>query len=52
VKSEFAARYAVRWLEPFGFENTYAVIVRGDERVRSVSELRGLGRNVEQATEN
>jgi osmoprotectant transport system permease protein len=43
VKREFAARYAVSWLEPFGFENTYAVIVRGDEGVRSVSELRGLG---------
>jgi osmoprotectant transport system permease protein len=44
VKREFAARFALRWLSPFGFENTYAVIVRGDSGARSVSELRRWGR--------
>jgi osmoprotectant transport system permease protein len=44
VRREFAARYAIRWLSPFGFSNTYAVIVRGDSGARRVSDLRGWGR--------
>jgi osmoprotectant transport system permease protein len=39
VKREFAARYALTWLSPFGFENTYAVIVRADSGARTVSEM-------------
>ncbi len=30
VKEQFAARYKLSWLSPFGFNNTYAVAVTGD----------------------
>ncbi|HVW27015.1 MAG TPA: ABC transporter permease/substrate-binding protein [Polyangiaceae bacterium] len=39
VRREFAARYAVTWLSPFGFENTYAVIVRADDGAHRISDL-------------
>ncbi|HEY1371701.1 MAG TPA: glycine betaine ABC transporter substrate-binding protein [Candidatus Binatia bacterium] len=31
VKSEYAARFNVEWLEPLGFNNTFAILVRGDD---------------------
>ena len=43
VSREFAARWGVRWLPPLGFENTYAIAVRGEtaERygLRTLSDL-------------
>jgi osmoprotectant transport system permease protein len=39
VQREFSARYALRWLSPIGFSNTYAVITRSDAGFQRVSEL-------------
>ena len=43
VKREFASRFALEWLPPFGFSNSYALIARADmlerEGVHSTSEL-------------
>jgi osmoprotectant transport system permease protein len=43
VKREFAARFALEWLEPFGFSNSYALIatsaVLDREGIHSTSEL-------------
>ena len=43
VSREFAARWGVRWLPPLGFENTYAIAVRGEtaqrEGLRTLSDL-------------
>jgi osmoprotectant transport system permease protein len=43
VKREFAARFAVEWMQPFGFSNSYALIAKADvldrEGVHSTSEL-------------
>lgn len=34
VSREFEARFGVRWLPPLGFENTYAIAVRGETATR------------------
>jgi osmoprotectant transport system permease protein len=34
VKAEYAARFAVEWTKPFGFNNTFAILVRGDDARR------------------
>lgn len=43
VRKEFAGRYAVKWLKPIGFNNTYALMMRRkqseDLRVKNISEL-------------
>jgi len=43
VSQSFAARYGVRWLPPFGFENTFALAVRSDtaarHNLRTLSDL-------------
>jgi osmoprotectant transport system permease protein len=43
VKHEFAARFALEWMPPFGFSNSYALIARADmldrEAIHSTSEL-------------
>ncbi|HKA34363.1 MAG TPA: glycine betaine ABC transporter substrate-binding protein [Candidatus Binatia bacterium] len=31
VKAEYAARFHVEWLEPLGFNNTFAILVRGQD---------------------
>jgi osmoprotectant transport system permease protein len=31
VKSEYANRFKVEWMEPLGFNNTFAILVRGEE---------------------
>ncbi len=45
VSREFMARYAVRWLPPLGFENTYAIAVRRETaRKYSLATLSDLAR--------
>lgn len=48
VRSEFAARWGLRWLAPLGFENTYAIAVRREtaerEGLRTLSDLARAGR--------
>ncbi|MBI1747577.1 MAG: ABC transporter permease subunit [Acidobacteria bacterium] len=43
VKQAFLTRYQLRWLDPFGFNNTYALAVRADdpdtERLNNISDL-------------
>jgi glycine betaine/choline ABC-type transport system substrate-binding protein len=34
VKSEYANRFKVEWMEPLGFNNTFAILVRGDDARR------------------
>jgi len=44
VRDAFQERYGLRWLEPFGFNNTYALAVRADDpstrHVTKISDLR------------
>ncbi len=34
VEREYAARFGLRWLAPFGFDNTFAILVRGTDARR------------------
>jgi osmoprotectant transport system permease protein len=34
VKSEYASRFKLEWLEPLGFNNTFAILVRGEDARR------------------
>lgn len=34
VKNEYASRYEVDWMEPLGFNNTFAILVRGEDARR------------------
>ena len=34
VKSEYATRFKVEWMEPLGFNNTFAILVRGEDARR------------------
>jgi osmoprotectant transport system permease protein len=34
VQAEYAKRFNVQWLEPLGFSNTFAILVRGDDARR------------------
>jgi len=34
VEREYAARFGLRWLAPFGFDNTFAILVRGADARR------------------
>jgi len=34
VKEQYADRFGVEWLTPFGFNNTFAILVRGDDARR------------------
>jgi osmoprotectant transport system permease protein len=42
VKQEYSSQFNLEWLEPLGFENTFAILVRGEEARRlnltSISE--------------
>ena len=45
VRAEFARRFGLEWLAPLGFNNTYALLMRGQQARRlgivSVSDLSG-----------
>jgi osmoprotectant transport system permease protein len=34
VQSEYASRFKVQWTEPLGFNNTFAILIRGDDAQR------------------
>jgi len=38
VRSAYRQRWRLEWLKPFGFNNSYAMVVRGDEARRGVLE--------------
>ncbi|HEX2055299.1 MAG TPA: glycine betaine ABC transporter substrate-binding protein [Nitrospiraceae bacterium] len=42
VRDEYAKRFAIQWLEPLGFNNTFAMVVRGEDarkhRIATLSE--------------
>ncbi len=44
VKQEFKQRYDLEWLEPFGFNNTYALMMRNQDtnnwNIHSISDLK------------
>lgn len=46
VKREFASRYDIHWLQPLGFNNTYALVMRAEqverENIVSISDLSRL----------
>jgi osmoprotectant transport system substrate-binding protein len=35
VRKEYTERFNVRWLDPLGFENTFAIVVRGEDARRN-----------------
>lgn len=41
VRREYKRRFAVDWLSPLGFNNTFAMVVRGDESASTLSEAAG-----------
>jgi osmoprotectant transport system permease protein len=44
VQSEFEKRYQIKWLQPIGFNNTYALMMRQKQaaalNVKSISDLK------------
>ncbi|HHV72736.1 MAG TPA: osmoprotectant ABC transporter substrate-binding protein [Clostridia bacterium] len=55
VKSEFEKRWNITWLEPYGFQNTYALAMRRDLAeelgVKKVSDLKGKAENLTLGTD-
>jgi glycine betaine/choline ABC-type transport system substrate-binding protein len=49
VKAEYASRFAVDWTEPLGFNNTFAIVVRGDDaakfNLKTISDSAPFTRN-------
>jgi len=40
VRAQYRERFQVDWMEPLGFENTYAMVIRGeDARARNIGKL-------------
>ena len=39
VSLAYREEFAAQWLEPFGFNNTFAIVVRPEERLQSISDL-------------
>jgi osmoprotectant transport system substrate-binding protein len=35
VQAEYRARFAVEWIDPLGFNNTFAMVIRGEDARRS-----------------
>jgi osmoprotectant transport system substrate-binding protein len=45
VKAEYHARFGLEWMEPLGFNNTFAMVIRGDDaRTRKIATLSDAGR--------
>jgi glycine betaine/choline ABC-type transport system substrate-binding protein len=46
VKAEYLARFNIHWLEPFGFNNSFAMVIRGeDARSRRIATLSDAARH-------
>lgn len=43
VKAEYIQRFDVEWMEPLGFENTFAIVVRGEDarrlKLKTISDV-------------
>jgi osmoprotectant transport system substrate-binding protein len=56
VKKEFAERFAIQWLEPLGFNNTYAIAVKESfaqkNKLAKVSQLALLSSNLKFGAEH
>ena len=39
VRSEYQKRWKVEWLRPFGFNNSFAMVIRGDDARRNHFEI-------------
>jgi glycine betaine/choline ABC-type transport system substrate-binding protein len=43
VKAEYIRRFDVEWMEPLGFENTFAIVVRGEDarrlKLKTISDV-------------
>jgi glycine betaine/choline ABC-type transport system substrate-binding protein len=35
VRAEYQARFSVEWMDPLGFNNTFAMVIRGDDARKS-----------------
>ena len=50
VKSEYAKRFKLEWTEPLGFNNTFAILVRGDDarklNLKTVSDAAKVSQSV------
>ena len=45
VSTEYAERFQVKWLAPLGFENTFAIVVRGeDARTKGLTKISQIER--------
>lgn len=45
VRAEYLARFNVEWMDPFGFNNTFAMVIRGDDARKSkIATLSEAGR--------
>jgi glycine betaine/choline ABC-type transport system substrate-binding protein len=46
ISREFASRYNLQWMAPFGYSRSFAILVRGDDprfaRIATVSDLREM----------
>lgn len=42
IKKEFKAKYNLQWLDPFGFNNTYVMVVHKDYPINTISEYVGV----------
>jgi osmoprotectant transport system substrate-binding protein len=46
VSAEYAERFHIKWLAPLGFENTFAIVVRGEDarakRLEKISQIETL----------
>ena len=47
VRAEYLSRFRIHWLEPLGFNNTFAMVIRGEDarrnRIESLSEAARYG---------
>lgn len=45
VRQEYASKFGLEWMEPLGFNNTFAILVRSDDarrfHLKSISDVRG-----------
>jgi osmoprotectant transport system substrate-binding protein len=42
LKAEYARRFHLAWLEPLGIDNTFAMVVKGNTGLKTLSEAAGL----------
>ena len=45
VSGAYRQEFAAQWLKPFGFNNTFAVVVRPEERLQTISDLAAVSKD-------